>query len=95
MSSSFAGGHGVRRRLDVGVDLRPAAQSLGEDRGAGVRHRVGGVLGDALVGVGVAALDDERDAADEGHQRQGGDDDDLAPLPAIRARAGSRTSGSW
>ena len=38
------------------------------------------------MGVGVAALEDERDAADERDHRERGDDDDLAPLAASAER---------
>ena len=47
----------------------------------------------ALVGVGVAALEDQRDAADERDHRERGDDDDLTPLgPPI---AGTRACAAW
>ena len=64
---------------------------LREDGRAGVGHGVGGVLRHALVGVGVAALEHERHAADDRHHRQRGDDDDL---PGLAAGCGA-TGGSW
>ena len=78
---------------DVDVTLRSSAKSLGEDGGAGVGDRVRGVLGHPLVGVGVAALEHERDAADHRDQRKNGHDEDLAAF-AIRAeqRGGGRVS---
>ena len=77
--------HRVHRALDVGVGPGRAAEALGEDRGARVRDRVDAVLRDALVGVGVAGLDDQRDAPDDRDHRQRGDDDDLAALAGAGA----------
>ena len=80
----------------TGVALRRVAtQALGQDGRAGVGDRIGGILGDALVGVGIAALQDERDAADEGDHREGGDDDDLALLPTIAAGGLAVHAGAW
>ncbi len=78
---------GRRRRHrghDVGVGLRRTTQVLGEHGRAGVGHRIGAVLRLALVGIGVAAFQDQGDAADQGDHRQRGDRDDL---PARSARA--------
>ena len=79
-------GHQVDRGEDLGVAFGAAAEPLGEDRRAGVGDGVRRVLGDPLMGVGVAAFEHERDAADEGDHRECGDDDDLAALPTIGAR---------
>ena len=78
----IGGRHRVGRGDDVRVGLGATAESLGEDGRPGIRDGVRRVLGDALVGVGVAALEDERDATDERDHRERGDDDDLAPLGA-------------
>jgi hypothetical protein len=55
---------------------------LPDDHRAGVCGRVGCILDDSLVGIGIATFEDEREATDQRHHRERGDDDDLAPLSA-------------
>ena len=85
------GGHA---RGDAGVgDRRVAAETLCQHGGPGIGDGVGRVLGIPLVGVGVAGLDDQGDAADEGHHRHGGDDDDLPARGAPRVAGSDLTHG--
>ncbi len=46
------------------------------------------VLGDPLMRIGVAALEHERDAADDRDHREGRDDEDLASLATTCAAVG-------
>ena len=68
--------------VNVTIRLRgyDAREPLHEHGGSGLCGRVGRILGIALLGPCIAAVDDEGDHGDHHEEPDGHDDQDLAPL---------------